>query len=88
MSKLKLRPVGDRILLSVEQANLGSLDTSSMKSAVEWGTIVDMGPEVQGPYKIGDKVFVKAWSLDTILFEGVDYYFTAESLKGICAVVA
>lgn len=88
MSKTKLRPVGDRILLKVEQANLGSLDTSSMKSAVEWGTIVDMGPDVVGPYRIGDKVFVKAWSIDSILYEGEDYYFTSESLKGICAVVA
>jgi len=88
MAKPKLKPVGDKILLKIEQANLGGLDTSSMKTGVEWGVIVAVGPEVSDQYSVGDKVFVKAWGVDSILFEGEDYHFTSESLKAICAVVA
>jgi co-chaperonin GroES (HSP10) len=58
-----------------------------MKTGVEWGTITALGPDVQGPYKVGDKIFVKAWSVDTILYNNVEYVFTSESRKGICAIV-
>lgn len=75
-------------MLKIEQANLGSLDTSSMKTGVEWGIVTGLGPDVQGDYKVGDKIFCKAWAIDSILYENEEYYFTSEARKGICAKVA
>ena len=76
------------IFLEMEKANLGSLDTSSVKSAMEWATIKDLGPEVKDKtLKKGDKVFVKAWAIDSILYEGKDYFFTSAERKGICAII-
>ncbi len=74
-------------MLTMEQAKLGGLDTSSMKTGVEWGIITALGPDVQGDYKVGDKIFVKAWSVDTILYDNVEYVFTSEARKGICAII-
>lgn len=87
MKKPTIQPLGDQIMLKIEQANLGSLDTSSMKTGVEWAVITGLGPDVQGTYEIGDKIFVKAWSVDSILYENEDYHFTSEARKGVCAIV-
>jgi co-chaperonin GroES (HSP10) len=87
MKKPTIQPVGDIILMKIEQANLGALDTSSMKTGVEWATIVALGPEVQGSYKVGDKIFVKAWGVDSIFYENEDYHFTSEARKAICAII-
>jgi len=85
--KTTIKPLGDQIMLKIEQASLGALDTSSMKTGVEWGVIEALGPDVQGDYKVGDKVFCKAWSVDSIFYENKDYYFTSEARKGLCAIV-
>lgn len=75
-------------MLKIEQANLGALDTSSMKTGVEWGVIEAIGPDVQNKdLKVGDKVFCKAWAVDSVLYEGEDHYFTSEARKGICAII-
>lgn len=87
MKKVKISPLGDQIMLKIEQANLGSLDTSSMKTGVEWGVITGLGEDVKGSYKVGDKIFCKAWAIDSIFYENEDYYFTSEARKGICAIV-
>lgn len=87
-NKPAIKPLGDQIMLKIEQANLGALDTSSMKTGVEWGVIQALGPDVQGDYAIGDKVFVKAWAVDSVLYDNKDYHFTSESRKGICAKVS
>lgn len=87
MAKPQIRPLGDQIMLKIEQAALGALDTSSMKTGVEWGVVEALGPEVQGDYKVGDKVFCKAWAVDSVLYEGNDYYFTSEARKGIVAII-
>lgn len=91
-----IEPFGDNIFLTIEQAKLGSLDTSSMKTGVEWGIVEALGPEVtykdryengDGALQLGDKVFVKAWGVDTILYEGKEYFFTSEARKAIVAIV-
>lgn len=87
MSNKKIEPIeplGDRILLDIKQAKLGAIDASSLKTGVEWAHVIAVGPEVT-IVQPGDLVFVKAWSVDVIQYEGKDYHFTAESLKGICA---
>lgn len=85
---MKVIPVGDQIFLDVEEAKLGNLNTSSVKTGKEWGTITAVGPEVMNKdLKPGVKVFCKAWAFDIILCEGEDYIFTSEARKGICAIL-
>lgn len=85
---MKILPIGDNIFIEIEQANMGNLDTSSVKTGMEWAVIKALGKDVQNKdLKIGDKVFVKAWSVDVILYDGKDYYFTSEARKGICAIL-
>lgn len=83
---MKISPVGDQVYLNMEEAALGSLDTSSMKTAMEWAIVQEIGPDVK-TVKKGDKVFVKGWAIDNILYEGDDYRFTSEERKGIVAII-
>ncbi len=86
--KSNITPFGDNIFLKVEQASLGGLDTSAIKTGVEWGIIEALGPDVPSRgLKVGMKVFCKAWAIDTVLYENKEYYFTSEARKGIVAIV-
>lgn len=83
-----ITPYGDNIFIKIEQAKLGGLDTSAIKTGVEWGIVEALGPEVETKdLKVGDKVFVKAWAVDMVLYNKVEYYFTSEARKGIVAIV-
>lgn len=85
---MKIFPIGDQIFLEIEKANLGSLDTSSVKIGMEWAVINALGKEVQNKeLTIGSRVFVKGWAVDVILYEGKDYHFTSEERKGIVAII-
>lgn len=85
---MKITPVGDQIYIAVEEAKLGALETSSMKTGMEWGTIVAVGPEVQNKdLKVGAKVFCKGWAQDVILYQDKNYIFTSEARKGIVAIL-
>lgn len=85
---MKIQPIGDQIFLEIEKANLGALDTSSVKTGMEWATIKALGKEVKNEeLTIGSRVFVKAWGIDTILYESKDYYFTSEARNCICAII-
>lgn len=88
MAKETITPYGDNIFIKIEQAKLGGLDTSAIKTGVEWGIVEALGPEVETKdLKVGDKVFVKAWAVDMVLYNKVEYYFTSEARKGIVAIV-
>lgn len=85
---MRIQPIKDHIFLEIEKANLGALETSSMKTGMEWGIIKETGPDVEDPdLAVGNKVFVKAWAVDVILYEGKDYYFTSEARNGIVAII-
>ena len=86
--KLTVQPIGDEIFLEVEEAKLGALETSSVKTGQEWSIIKAVGPEVKNKdLKVGVKIFVKAWATDVILYEGKNFIFTTESRKGIKAII-
>lgn len=85
---MKIQPLYDQIFLTIEQAKLGALSTSSVKTGMEWGIIAELGPDVKNKeLKKGDKVFIKAWAVDVINYEEKDYYFTSESRGGLCAII-
>lgn len=85
---MKITPLGNRVQLDIKGMEAGGLDTSSMQSAIEFGTIVGIGPDVTGDFKKGDKVFFKAWAVDIITHGGKKYFFISEDTKGLCAVVS
>ncbi len=85
---MKIQPLGDQILLEIEEAKLGSLQTSSVKTGMEWAVVKAIGPDVKDEsIKVGVKVFCKGWAMDTILYEGKTYIFTSEARKGLCAIL-
>lgn len=75
------------IFLEIEEAKLGALDSSSVKTGMEWATVSEIGPDVKNKELKGKKIFVKAWGVDVIEFEGKPYYFTSEARNTICAVI-
>lgn len=86
--EFKVIPVGDEIFFTMEEAKLGNLDSSSMKTGMEWGLIDSVGPDVKNKdLKPGTRIFVKGWSTDVILYEGKNYIFTSESRHGIKAIL-
>lgn len=86
--QLKIKTVGDRLRIKVEKNEAGSLDLSSFPTAIEFGEVIDIGPDVTLPIKKGDKVFYKSWSVDIISHKGEIYQFISESTGGICAIVS
>jgi co-chaperonin GroES (HSP10) len=88
---MKVKPLGKVIYLkldTVEQIGGAtvSLDTSSKKTTREFAEVLAVGPDVK-TVKKGDKVFVKGWSVDIIVHDKKEYFFTNEDRDGLCAVV-
>jgi co-chaperonin GroES (HSP10) len=88
MAKLKVKALGDRIRVKAQENKAGGLDISSYPTAVEFGEVVDIGPDVTIPIKLGDKIFYKSWAVDIISHEGEMYTFISQSTGGICAIVS
>lgn len=85
---MKIQPLNDEIFITMEEAKLGALDSSSMKTGQEWAVITAVGPDVQNKdLKVGTKIFVKGWSMDVIRYDSKDYIFVSESRKGIKAII-
>jgi len=83
---IKIKPLNNIVQLKIQEAKAGVLDTSSKKSAVEFGEVVNFGENVKG-FKKGDKVFFKAWATDIISHEGETYYFINIETNAILALV-
>lgn len=89
---MKIIPIGNLIQLEIEEAKAGDLLTSSRESAVEYAKVVGIGEMalISGRatnFKLGDYVFVKAWAIDIITYEGKKYYFVNLETNGILALV-
>ena len=83
---MKILPEPYIVHLAIEEAKAGILDTSSRSSAVEVAEIIKVGESVVD-LKKGDKVFVKAWAIDTINYKDKKYYFVNVTTDGILAKV-
>lgn len=93
---MKIIPLGNRIQLDIKEPAAGELSLQSMPTAIEYGTVIGIGPDVSQFWagkelpvhiKVGDKVFFKSWAVDIITHEGKKYYFISEDTKGLCAIV-
>lgn len=81
-----IQPLDNFIQIKMPEAKAGVLDTSSKVSAVEYAEVIAVGDGVK-KVKKGDKVFVKAWAVDIILYEDKRYYFVNMETNGILAIV-
>lgn len=83
---MQVKPFKGQIYLKVAEATAGALVTDSYNSAVEFAEVLAVGEGVVGIAK-GDKVFVKAWAIDTIRYEEKNYRFVHIDTNGILAIV-
>lgn len=92
---IKIIPQPNIVYLKVEKPVLAGMDTSSIKAAVEFAEVVAMPTTTAFsgidhlPYSlaVGDKVFVKAWAMDTITYNDEEFHFVNLASGGILAVV-
>jgi len=83
---MNIKPIGNKLQISIEKPTAGKLDLSSLSAATEYGKIIALGENVKG-FNIGDMIFFKAWATDIIGYEGEQYYFINSDSEGICAIV-
>ena len=88
-NQMQIIPINNKIQLEIEQPTAGGLDLSSKPSTVECGTIIGIpgNEEVYMGYKVGSKLFFKAWAVDIITYNKQTFYFIDADSEGICAIV-
>lgn len=99
---MTIQPVGKKIQIEVDSPTAGGLDLSSKETIVEVGTIIALGEELAGlgrtkringvlveteKFKVGDRIFLKAWAIDIINYNKDKFYFIDADSLGICAIV-
>ncbi len=84
---MKIKALGQRIQLKIEEPKAGDLDMSNMNVAKEVGEVIGIGKDVTLPVKVGDRVLFKAWAVDIITEDGKKYYFISQQTDGICGVI-
>jgi co-chaperonin GroES (HSP10) len=84
---MKIKVLGSRIYLKVDESKAGTLVLESMPTAVECGEVIEVGSEVTLPIKKGDKIFYKSWACDVVNHNGQRFIFIDEATRGICAIV-
>lgn len=85
---MKIKTIGNRIQLKIEEPTVGGMNIASMPTAVECGEVIGIGEDVKLPVKKGDKIFFKSWGVDIVTHEAIRYYFISEDTKAICAIVS
>ncbi len=83
---MKIKPLKGIIYIKTDVPTAGDLLTVSRDSAVEFAEVLEVGEGITN-IKKGDKVFVKAWAVDTVTHNDEIYRFVALETNGILAVV-
>ena len=97
---MKIKPLFNQVYLSISEPQAGVLDTSSKPSAIEYAEVLAvpehdcdlLKPSTNKPtcdFELhpGDKIFVKAWAIDTIVYKDKKYHFINFESEGILAKV-
>lgn len=85
--KMTIIPQPNIVYLKVDRPVLAGMDTSSIKAAVEFAEVIAFTPIEVTDLKVGDKVFVKAWAMDTVTYNNEEFHFVNLASGGILAVV-
>lgn len=73
----------DNIKIKTEIVSAGVLDTTSRKSAVEYGEVIGLGPDVTLPIKIGDMVTFKSYGVDIANVNDKEFLYVAQRTGAI-----
>lgn len=84
---MKIKTIGTRIQLEVQESTVGALTIESLPTAIEVGKVIGVGEDVTLPVKKGDKIMYKSWAVDICTHEGKRFFFIDESTKGICGII-
>jgi len=83
---MTIKPTGDHILIKLDEVKkVGDLDISSKKTINEFATVLAIGPDVK-TVKVGDKIFVKGWGIDSFTKDKEKFDFVAESTNAVCGI--
>ncbi len=86
--KTKIKPFTNQIYIKMDEAMAGALDTSSRESAVEYAEVLALGEGTEGGLiKVGSRIFVKSWGIDSVHHQDVRYNFINVTTGAILAVV-
>ena len=86
---MKILSFSEQIYIKIEKPTIGVLQTTK-DSSVECAEVLAVpNKSYKKDYniKVGDKIFVKAWAIDTINYEDKVYNFVNVSSGGIMAII-
>lgn len=86
MNKLKIEPLGKKLLMDIPETKAGALEVKQGKQIQEQGTILAVGPEVNDKH-IGETIQFKAWAVDIITIDGQTFYYLDADSTAICGKV-
>lgn len=84
-----IEPLGNRILIEVEEPKAGALNID-IPVAQEQGKVIAIGKNwdhKKEPLKKGDIIHFKSWGADIIQVEGKKYIYVNQDTKAVCALV-
>lgn len=88
----KVKPVGNKLLLSIPETKTGSLVVQQGAQIQEIGTVIDLGEYVlmdaKPRFKKGDTLHFKAWAVDIITVDGEKFYYISADSDAICGLVS
>lgn len=86
MSKTKVKPVGNKLLMDIPQTKTGALQVQQGAQIQEVGTVLDVGENVES-FKKGDVLHFKAWAVDIVTVDGETFYYLDADSDAICGIV-
>lgn len=75
----------NRVYLDIKEPEAGALSLESMPTAIEYAEVLEVGEGID-ELKKGDRVFVKAWSIDIVNHDGKKYHFVDFRTGGILSI--
>lgn len=96
MSKIKLQPLGHKLLINIPQTKTGALQVQQGAQIQEVGTILAVSDYVAKNYgvyphkydfKVGDTIHFKAWAIDIVTVDGETFYYLDADSDAICGKV-
>lgn len=85
--KIKIQPLGKKLLIDIPESTAGGLVIHQGAQIQEQGTILAIGPDVTIDVKIGDTIHFKAWGIDVLTIDGNKFYYLDTDVSALCGLV-